>query len=181
MATLKYKIIKSKTQYNTYCKALESLLGGKIKDKAKREEIDLLTLLIEKWDEEHTTFEDADPIELLQSLMEGHNLKSKDLVAILNLTKGGISDILNYKRGLSKETIRILSNYFKMNQEAFNRPYKLVTTLNSHLRNASVMNSPKELGTAKKSANTVQRPYKMVASAKKPAVAKRRLKKIKAS
>ena len=33
--------------------------------------------------------------------------------------------MLNYKKGLSKDTIRILSQKFKMSQEVFNRPYKL--------------------------------------------------------
>jgi HTH-type transcriptional regulator/antitoxin HigA len=33
--------------------------------------------------------------------------------------------MLNFKKGLSKETIRILSERFKMNQAAFNRPYEL--------------------------------------------------------
>lgn len=36
-----------------------------------------------------------------------------------------VSEMLNYKKGLSKETIRILSDRFKLNQEAFNRPYEL--------------------------------------------------------
>jgi HTH-type transcriptional regulator/antitoxin HigA len=33
--------------------------------------------------------------------------------------------MLNFNKGLSKETIRILSERFKMNQAAFNRPYEL--------------------------------------------------------
>ena len=37
--------------------------------------------------------------------------------------------ILNYHKGLSKETIRKISDYFKVSQEAFNRPYKLVNMI----------------------------------------------------
>ena len=33
--------------------------------------------------------------------------------------------MLNYKKGLSKDTVRILSQKFKLKQEAFNRPYEL--------------------------------------------------------
>ncbi|MEK7198567.1 MAG: hypothetical protein AAB212_01410 [Bacteroidota bacterium] len=36
-----------------------------------------------------------------------------------------VSDILNYKKGLPKNTIRILSEKFKLSQETFNRPYEL--------------------------------------------------------
>ena len=76
--------------------------------------------------------------------MDEQKLKSKDLVEILGVSKGLVSDILNYKKGLSKEIIRTLATHFNVSQEAFNRPYKLKSPVNSHLRNASVMNTHKE-------------------------------------
>ena len=145
METLKYKIIKSKLQYNQYCKQLEALLDSGSKNKATKEEIDLLTLLIEKYDAEQNTFDEVDPIRLLHSFMSDHNLKAKDLVEILDISKGYVSDILNYKKGLSKDVIRKLAERFKVNQEAFNRPYKLKVAENIHYKNASVMNTKKEL------------------------------------
>ena len=90
-----------------------------------KDEIELLTLLIEKWDDEHNTFEDTDPITLLQSLMDRRNLKAKDLVEILGVSKGLVSNILNRKKGFSKENIRTLAEFFSVSQEAFNREYKL--------------------------------------------------------
>ena len=145
MKTLKYTIIKSRKQYNEYCKTLEELLGNNENSKDARDEIELLTLLIEKWDAAHSTLNEVNPVELLHSLMHDHNLKAKDLVEILGVSKGLVSDILNYKKGLSKEIIRILSAHFKVSQEAFNRPYKLKNPVNSHLKDASVMNTPKEI------------------------------------
>lgn len=133
METLKYKIIKTRTQYNEYCKMLERLTESKTRNKLIKDEIDLLTLLIGKWDEEHNTFDDLDPVELLNSLMREHNLKAKDLVGILGVSKGLVSDILNYKKGISKDIIRILASYFKVTQEAFNRPYKLHTAFNKQV------------------------------------------------
>jgi HTH-type transcriptional regulator/antitoxin HigA len=125
---LKYTIIKNKTQYGQYCKKLEQLLDSGAKRKFVRDEIELLTLLIEKWDEAHNTFNELDPVELLHSLMADHNMKAKDLVEVLGISKGYISDILNYKKGLSKDVIRKLASHFKISQEAFNRPYKLLLT-----------------------------------------------------
>ena len=141
----KITIIKSETQYKAYCEALEKLIEKDGITKDVQDEIELLTLLIEKWDAEHTTFNEVDPVELLHSLMHDKKMKAKDLVEILGVSKGLVSDILNYKKGLSKEIIRILSAHFKVSQEAFNRPYKLINPANSHLRNASVMNTPKEV------------------------------------
>ena len=72
-------------------------------------------------------------------------MKPKDLVELLDVSKGYVSDMLNYKKGLSKDVIRKLADHFKVSQEAFNRPYKLHVPENSHLRNASVMNTRKKL------------------------------------
>lgn len=141
---IKYTIIKNRGQYDDYCTQLENLLTEE-NNETLQDEIDLLTLLIEKYDEEHNTFNEADPITLLRSFMAEHHLKPQDMVSILGIGKSYVSDILNYKKGLSKEVIRKLAAHFKVRQEAFNRPYKLVSPVNAHLRNASVMNTTKEL------------------------------------
>jgi HTH-type transcriptional regulator/antitoxin HigA len=57
--------------------------------------------------------------------MNSHNIKAKDLVTLLGISKSYVSEILNYKKGFSKSVIRLLSTYFKVSQEAFNRPYAL--------------------------------------------------------
>jgi HTH-type transcriptional regulator / antitoxin HigA len=145
MQSIKYKIIKSKDQYIQYCKALESLLEMKTINNDVKDEVELLTFLIEKWDAENSTFKDSDPIEILDYLMKDRNMKAKDLVEILGVSKGLVSDILNYKKGLSKKIIRLLSSEFKLSQEIFNRPYKLKNPANSHLRGASVMNTTKKI------------------------------------
>lgn len=125
METLKYKVIKNETQYYKYCNILESLTDNQKKTKAIQDEIDLLTLLIEKYDEEQNSFSDADPVQTLKSLMANHKMKSVELADLLGVSEGLVSDMLNYKKGFSKETIRVLSDKFKMSQEAFNRPYQL--------------------------------------------------------
>lgn len=150
METMKYKVITSEKQYNKYCKALEDLVFTAQKTKQIKEEIALLNLLIEKWDEDHTIFNELSPIELLKSLMKDHKMKAYQLAELLEVSEGLVSDMLSCKKGLSKETIRILSNHFKLNQEAFNRPYKLKSEYNLHSKNASVMNTRKSLRVAQR-------------------------------
>jgi len=120
---LKYTIIKDEKQYYEYCDILESFIS---QDK-NQDEIDLLTLLIEKWDYEHNTFKDSDPVEILKALMHENSLKAKDVVDILGLSKGTVS----------KDTIRKLADFFKVSQEAFNRPYKLKSEVKKHVRQVS--------------------------------------------
>lgn len=146
MEKLRYTIIKSEKQYYNYCDMLENFLTQN--KKSLVEDVELLTLLIEKWDAEHNTFEELEPVQLIKALMEENSLKSKDLGIILNLSKGSVSKILNYHKGLSKNTIRILSEHFKISQEAFNKPYKLVNEINRHFKNANLMNTKKDLGHA---------------------------------
>jgi transcriptional regulator with XRE-family HTH domain len=55
-----------------------------------------------------------EPIALLRSLMKERNMKSKDLVKILGVTKGMVSGILNNKKGLSIQNIRVLADYFNI-------------------------------------------------------------------
>ena len=148
METLKYKIITIENQYSKYCKILEGLVFSSQKTKAMKDEIALLTLLIEKYDEENSTFELVDPIALLKSLMVDHKMKAVDIAKLLQVSEGLISDILNYKKGLSKDTIRILSEKFKLKQEAFNRPYELQVVVNPKLKDAKMMNSRKKLAIA---------------------------------
>ncbi len=148
METLKYKIITSEEQYDKYCKILEELVFQESKSTEVQEEIDLLVLLVEKWDEEHNIFQEPDPVALLKSLMKDHKMKSVDLAKTLQVSPGLISDIVNYKKGFSKEVIRKLAELFKLSQEAFNRPYQLKSPINAHLKNASVMNNKKNLEAA---------------------------------
>jgi len=142
-SVLKYKVIKSEKQYTSYCNQLEELV---IKNrKSDLDEIELLTFLIEKYDDEQYQLPEVEPIQLLKSLMADHKLKAKDLTKILGLTKGTVSKILNYQKGLSKETIRKLADYFKLNQEAFNKPYRLKDPINRKFKNAALMNTEKKI------------------------------------
>ncbi len=125
MVQLKYTLIKSKRQYSEYCKTLEDLVFQKSKSVRTKDEIELLTLLIENWDQEHGQFKDLDPVALLKSLMDAHHIKAIALSGMLGISRGYMSDILHYKKGLSKEVIRKLSSLFKLRQDAFNRAYDL--------------------------------------------------------
>jgi len=121
---LKYKVIKSDRQYHQYCRMLEQLLEQPTRP-GSRDEIELLTVLIHQYDEVQDELSDLDPIELLKSFMRDHQMNGTHLVDLLGISKGYVSDILNYKKGLSKEVIRKLALKFKVRQEAFNRPYAL--------------------------------------------------------
>ena len=135
METLQYKVIKTINQYKAYCNLLEELVVIKKKTRHQQDTVDLLTLLVEKWDEEHNTFSDTDPV-LLDYLIKENKLKAVELAGELEVSKSLISDILHYRRRLSRDIIRKLSNRFKVSQEHFNKPYKLASKGKSRVKNA---------------------------------------------
>ncbi len=111
METIQYKIIKTASQYNKYCNSHEALVCGGKKSKTLQEEIELLNLLIEKYDAEHNTFNDVNPIQLLKSLMKEHKIKAVELAKVLNVSESLISDMFNYK----KVCLKKLSVFFLKN------------------------------------------------------------------
>ncbi len=64
METLKYKVITTEKQYDDYCKKLEDLIFSASKTGSVKDEIALLTLLIEEWDAEHSICDDLSPVDL---------------------------------------------------------------------------------------------------------------------
>lgn len=68
--------------------------------------------------------------------MDDHHLTATALADILGVSKGYVSDILNYKKGLSKDVIRKLAEHFKVRQDAFNRPYPLNNVMKNSLMHA---------------------------------------------
>ncbi len=124
---MKFKRVRSLEQYNEYCNLYEDLI---MKSKTKdSEEIDLLELLIEDYDnrviEAIGIKEDMTPVELLRYLLEENNLTKAELARELGVSRQLITEILNYKRNISKKMITKLSDRFKMQPIAFSREYEL--------------------------------------------------------
>lgn len=78
---------------------------------AERDFADLLTLLIEDFEEKHYTLPKASPAEVLRFLMDQHSLKQRDLLDIFG-SPSVTSELLNGKRELSKDHIRKLADRF---------------------------------------------------------------------
>ncbi len=140
MPTLKYTVIKSDEQYKKYCYLLEEIDFSDDADE-REDEIELLTLLIKTWDEQHQADPELDPVELVKSLIADHGLSQNDLAKIAGVGKSYISEILNYKKSMSKDVIREIANHFKIQQEALNRHYRLDGAANQKNSNQNLLKS----------------------------------------
>jgi HTH-type transcriptional regulator/antitoxin HigA len=112
-------VIHSKKENEHYTALLEELdhKPGKLLP-AEQRLAELLTLLIEDFEEKHYSLRSATGIEALEELMEANRLKQKDLVGIFR-TPSIISEVLNGKRKLTTEHIRKLSRRFHVSPELF--------------------------------------------------------------
>lgn len=117
MTSIKYTVIKDEEQYWKYCNILEELVFS---DSEKHEdEIELLTLLIDTYQDQQSKTTDLDPVQILNSLMEDHQITNAQLAKEIGVSRSLISDIRNRKKGISKEMVYKLSERFKMRPEAF--------------------------------------------------------------
>jgi len=80
--------------------------------------LDLLSYLIKKYEDEHYSFPESSPNEILKFLMEDRELKQKDLVHIFGST-GITSEVVNGKRSISKAQAKKLAEFFKVSVELF--------------------------------------------------------------
>jgi HTH-type transcriptional regulator/antitoxin HigA len=112
------KVITSDAQNERYIAALLELVK---KDRLSAEERDfaeLLTVLIEAYEEEHFPIRAASPVEVLVELMEANNLKQKDLAPFLG-SESVVSEVLRGKRELNKYHIERLSRRFRVSPAVF--------------------------------------------------------------
>jgi HTH-type transcriptional regulator / antitoxin HigA len=84
----------------------------------ERDLADLLTLLIEDFEEKHYQLPKAAPLEVVSFLMDQHGLKQKDLVDVFG-TPSIVSEILSGKRDLNKDHIARMSARFHVSPELF--------------------------------------------------------------
>ena len=101
------KAIKTEQDYNQALKRLEAIFHAEI-DTPEGDEAEILSILIEKYEDEHYPIGMPDPIEAIKFRMEQMGMKQKDLAEIVGFTSR-VSEILNRKRKLTLSMIRKLS------------------------------------------------------------------------
>ncbi len=91
------------------------------------DKLEVLTTLVESYEEQFYKIDAPDPIEAIKFRMEQEGLKQKDLVAIVG-SKSRVSEILNRKRKLTIEMIRNLHKTLHIPVESLFLDYKINPT-----------------------------------------------------
>ncbi|PTN07969.1 type II toxin-antitoxin system HigA family antitoxin [Mangrovibacterium marinum] len=113
------KAIKTEDDYNQALKRLDEIFHAPV-DSPEGDEAEVLSILIEKYEEEHYAIDAPDPIEAILFRMEQMDMNKRDLAEIIGY-KSRVSEILSKKRKLSINMIRKL-------HDKMNIPYESLIT-----------------------------------------------------
>jgi HTH-type transcriptional regulator/antitoxin HigA len=116
------KLIKSEQDYQEAMKRLDEIFDASI-NTPEGDELEILSLLIEQYENDHFPIDLPDPIEAIKFRMEQMGYTQNDLAKIIGL-KSRASEILNKKRKLTLEMIRQIHKSFKIPTEVLIQNYE---------------------------------------------------------
>ncbi len=115
------KPIKTKKDYQQALARLEIIFDAR-KDTPKGDELEILSMLIENYENKNFPVGFPDPIEAIKFRMEQLGYTQTDLANVVGL-KSRASEILNRKRKLSLEMIRQIHNTLNIPTEVLIQAY----------------------------------------------------------
>lgn len=116
--------IKSEADYYQSLERLEEIFDASPSTK-EGDEAEILSLLIENYENQYYPIEAPDPIEAIKIRMKEMNLKQKDLVGIIG-NKSRVSEILNKKKRLTVDAIRELERKLHISASVLVSDYNLI-------------------------------------------------------
>ena len=119
------KPIKTNADYEAALKEIERLFEAE-PGTPQGDRLEVLTTLVEAYEDKHFAIPAPDPIEAIQYFMESRDLTRRDLEPYLG-SRARVSEILNRKRPLSLEMIRDLNKGLGIPAEVLIKPYRLGT------------------------------------------------------
>ena len=117
------KPIKTEQDYSKALQRLEVIFDAPINSN-EGDEADVLSLLIENYENQYYPIDAPDPIEAIKIRMEEMNMKQKDLVGVIG-GKSRVSEILNKKKRLTIEMIRNLEKVLHISASVLVGNYQL--------------------------------------------------------
>lgn len=118
---MKIAPIKNEKDYQKALDRLELVFDAK-KGTRKGDELEILSILIDKYENEKFPIEMPDPIEAIKFRMEQMGLKQKDLVELIGF-KSRVSEIMSRKRKLTLDMIRKLHKTLHIPTEVLVQDY----------------------------------------------------------
>ena len=114
--------IKTEADYQAALEEIERLFDA-APDTPQGDRLEVLTTLVEAYEDKHYAIPLPDPIEAIKYHMESRGLSRRDLEPYIG-SRGRVSEILGRKRPLSIEMIRRLHAGLGISAEVLIQPYE---------------------------------------------------------
>jgi len=118
---MKIAPIRNEEDYQKALKRLELIFDAK-KGSEKGDELEILSILIDRYENENFPIGMPDPIEAIKFRMEQMGMKQKDLAEVVGF-KSRVSEILSKKRKLTLDMIRKLNTTLQIPTEVLIQDY----------------------------------------------------------
>ena len=115
------KPIKTEADYEAVLEEVDGLMDAE-PDTPEGDRLDVLTTLVEAWEQKRHRIEDPDPIDAILHRLEALGLARKDLEPMIG-TRARVSEVLSRKRPLTINMIRRLNKGMRIPADVLIRPY----------------------------------------------------------
>jgi HTH-type transcriptional regulator/antitoxin HigA len=113
------RLIRNDKELAEYTRALFALTGKpNHPTRAEQEAIDLITLLVDRYESEEYPISDAEPVDVLRFLLDSYGLTRRDIAPELG-SETTVSLILSGRRQLNRDHIARLSRRFQVSPAVF--------------------------------------------------------------
>ena len=118
--------IKTEADYQAALEEIERLFGAAL-DTSEGDRLEVLTTLVEAYEDKHYAIPLPDPIEAIKYYMESRGLTRRDLESYIG-NRGRVSEVLNRRRPLTIEMVRQLHARLGIPAEVLIQPYEYKQT-----------------------------------------------------
>ena len=112
------RVIRNDEELEEYTEALFRLTALESPSPSERDAIELLTLLIERYEREHYPIHAADPVSVVRFLIDRQGLTQRDLIPQFG-SESAVSMFLSGRRKLTVKQIRKLATRFQLSPNVF--------------------------------------------------------------
>ena len=120
---MKLKPIKTKTEYKAALREVEAMFDAP-EGTPQADKLEVLAMLVEKYEAEHYPIPAPDPIDFLNYAMEARGLTRKDMEQYIG-SRGRVAEVLNRARPLTLAMIRRLSEGLDLPSDVLIVDYEL--------------------------------------------------------
>ncbi|HLP91687.1 MAG TPA: transcriptional regulator [Nostocaceae cyanobacterium] len=113
------RVIDTEAEHKRLMNEVDKLMKlGENLTAEQAEVLQLLVTLIQQYENQNYQLKSVTPLDILHELMLARGLKQKDLVEVFG-SKGITSEVINGKRGISKNQAKALGEFFSVSPALF--------------------------------------------------------------